>query len=120
MPETAMFGMSSRLKVFVAACLATGSIFTGANGLTIVPLLAAAAMLAVGIAATSESGRDAQLVVPVLGIMASTFSVMGTAFVLTSNSILPFGATAVIAAVPVLAWISLGLTMGRPGATATA
>ncbi|ALQ29321.1 hypothetical protein AA310_16705 [Arthrobacter sp. YC-RL1] len=110
-----MFRMSTSLKITVAACFTVGSIFTGANGLTVVSLLSALAAVIAGVTAVAEVSREARKAGFIVGIMASVFSVLGTAFVLTASTELPFAIVATIAAVPVLLWVALAIVHGKAG-----
>lgn len=107
--------MSAGLKITVSACFTVGSIFTGANGLTVVSLIAALAAVVSGVLAVAEVSREANKAGFILGIVASVISVMGTAFVLTASAALPFAVTAGIALAPVLLWIALAMVHSKAG-----
>lgn len=108
-----VFGMSTGLKITVAACFTVGSIFTGANVLTVVSLFAALAAVFAGVMAVAEVSREAKKSGFILGLLATVLSVMGTAFVLTASVVLPFAVTTTIAVIPMLFWIALAVVHNR-------
>ena len=115
MQNEGMFGMSTGMRITVSACFTVGSIFTGANGLTVVSLIAALAAVVSGVLAVAEVSRESNKAGFILGIAASVISVMGTAFVLTASVALPFAVTAGIALVPGLLWIALAMVHSKAG-----
>ncbi|MFC9934694.1 hypothetical protein [Glutamicibacter sp. NPDC127525] len=120
MQNGGMFGMSTGLKITVAACFTVGSIFTGANGLTAVSLIAALAAVVSGVLAVAEVSREARKAGFIVGLAASVLSVLGTAFVLTASTVLPFAVTAAVTGAPVLLWIALAVVHSKSDTVKTA
>lgn len=108
---------STGLKIFIAACFAFGSVFTGANGLTLVAIAAAAGAVFAGMFAVSEVARHSPALGFIVGIAASVFSLVSVGFVLTAAAPIPHWATAVLAVVAAGLWGLLAVVHAatRPG-----
>lgn len=93
------------LNVLLAALLTIGSVFTGANGLPLVSVIAMVAAVVAGTAAivlgTREREDTGSLMI---GLGASTLSLLAGVCTWTSSFQLPFGVTLVLAVVPAVAW----------------
>ena len=87
---------STGLKIFIAACCAFGSIFTGANGLPLVAVAAAAGAVLAGVFAIAEVARNSPTRGFAVGVAASVFSVLAVGFVLTASETVPHWATATL------------------------
>lgn len=115
-----LLGMSPGLRVFVTACFTIGAVFTGANGLTTVALIAALAAVAMGSTVIAELTRSEQKPGVTVGIIASTLTVLAVAFALSASTTAPLGVVAVLAITPTLMWVALWATTRRREDTVTA
>ncbi|MDK6274823.1 hypothetical protein QP411_07200 [Pseudoglutamicibacter cumminsii] len=113
---------STGLKIFIVACCAFGSIFTGANGLTLVAIAAAAGAVFAGMFAVSEVARHSPARGFTIGIAASVFSLVSVGFVLTAATPIPHWATAVLAVIAAGLWGLLAVVHAatRPGTASSA